>query len=84
MGASERLITNLSGGPTMRRTSLAACAALLIAGAAPADNSRPGDRPVRNKLEGTWEHTFADQPQLHQVKLINQDHFIWVTYEVVS
>lgn len=68
----------------MRRTSLAACAALLIAGAAPADNSRPGDRPVRNKLEGTWEHTFADQPQLHQVKLINQDHFIWVTYEVVS
>ena len=36
--------------------------------------------PLRNKLEGTWEHTFENQPELRQIKVINQDHCIWVTY----
>ena len=35
--------------------------------------------PARSKIEGTWEHTFEDRPDLRQIKVINQDHFIWVT-----
>ncbi len=43
------------------------------------DDAR-ADHP-RNKMEGTWEHTIASNPGLAQVKVINQDHFIWVTYD---
>ena len=43
----------------------------------------PGGRP-RNKMEGTWEHTISSNPGLRQVKVINQDHFIWVTYDRAS
>ena len=35
--------------------------------------------PARSLIEGTWEHTFEDQPNIRQIKVINQDHFIWVT-----
>ena len=38
----------------------------------------------RNKLEATWEHTFEDELRLRQIKVINQDHFIWVTYDKES
>jgi hypothetical protein len=37
-------------------------------------------RPGHGELEGTWEHTFANAPQHRQVKIINETHFVWVTY----
>ena len=43
------------------------------------DKPRP-DGGERGRLEGTWEHTFDDAPQHRQVKIINQTHFVWVTY----
>lgn len=39
------------------------------------------DEPGRSKIEGTWEHVFEDQPKLRQIKVINQDHFMWITYD---
>jgi hypothetical protein len=39
-----------------------------------------GGGSLRNRLEGTWEHTFENQPELRQIKVINQDHYVWVTY----
>jgi hypothetical protein len=51
-------------------------AALAGMGAGP----RVGDGQGRNRVEGTWEHTFANEPRLRLIKVINQDHFIWVTY----
>jgi hypothetical protein len=60
---------------------LAFMVALVAAfGAAPG----AGGNQERNKLEGTWEHTFANEPRLRQIKVINQDHFIWVTYDKES
>jgi hypothetical protein len=52
-----------------------ALAALASTGAAPSMGG-----PLRNKLEGTREHTFENQPELRQIKVINQDHYIWATY----
>jgi hypothetical protein len=43
------------------------------------DKARP-ETAGRGRLEGTWEHTFDDAPQHRQVKIINQTHFVWVTY----
>jgi hypothetical protein len=47
-------------------------------GAAAYDQSAPGG--ARGRLEGTWEHTFENAPEHRQVKIINQTHFVWVTY----
>jgi hypothetical protein len=38
-----------------------------------------GDQ-ARSKIEGTWELIHEGQ-NARQVKVINQDHFIWVTYD---
>jgi hypothetical protein len=43
------------------------------------DKSRP-EKAGRGRLEGTWEHTFENAPEHRQVKIINQTHFVWVTY----
>jgi hypothetical protein len=52
--------------------------AMVAAGSA---EDRPSpDKVVRGRLEGTWEHTFRDAPEHRQVKIINQTHFVWVTY----
>ena len=48
--------------------------------AASADDKPSKDRVERGPLEGTWEHTFKDAPEHRQVKIINQTHFVWVTY----
>jgi hypothetical protein len=48
-----------------------------------ADFQTREDRP-RNKIDGTWTHTFQDNTKLRQVKVINEDHFIWVTYDLIS
>jgi hypothetical protein len=72
---------NPFGELSMRRPALiAACALLMPTVPAPGDEARPGESRPRNKVEGTWEHSFKDQPELRQVKVINQDHFICVTY----
>jgi hypothetical protein len=54
---------------------------LAVGCSASGDDRQTTPAKPRNKIEGTWEHTFPDQPALRQVKVINQDHFIWVTYE---
>jgi hypothetical protein len=46
-----------------------------------ADDKPRQEKPARGRLEGTWEHTFEDRPERRQVKIINQTHFVWVTYE---
>jgi hypothetical protein len=43
-------------------------------------NPKPVDEEAHKKVEGTWEHTFADAPEHRQVKIINHTHFVWVTY----
>jgi hypothetical protein len=45
-----------------------------------ADNKPQLDKASRGRLEGTWEHTFQNAPQHRQVKIINETHFVWVTY----
>ena len=35
----------------------------------------------RGRLEGTWEHALEGAPGHRQVRIINQTHFVWVTYE---
>jgi hypothetical protein len=45
-----------------------------------ADDKPQADKAGRGRLEGTWEHTFEDAPEHRQVKIINQTHFVWVTY----
>ena len=45
-----------------------------------ADDKPQPEKAHRGPLEGTWEHTFEDAPQHRQVKIINQTHFVWVTY----
>jgi hypothetical protein len=64
-------------------TAASECVMLLTLGSpAPGDDARR-DRP-RNKIEGTWEHTFKDNTELRQVKVTNQDHLVWVTYDLGS
>jgi len=43
-------------------------------------SAQAGGGQTRSKVEGTWEHTFANAPQHRQVKIINHTHFVWVTY----
>ncbi len=45
-----------------------------------ASNLPAGGEQTRSRIEGTWEHTFADAPEERQVKIINHTHFVWVTY----
>ena len=54
-------------------------ALITLAAMASADNQPRMDRAAR-RLEGTWEHTFVNAPEHRQVKIINQTHFVWVTY----
>lgn len=35
----------------------------------------------RGRLEGTWTHSFKGNRDLVQIKILNQDHFVWSTYE---
>jgi hypothetical protein len=59
----------------------ATCLALVIVTAMGSAEDKPqADKAARGRLEGTWEHTFANAPQHRQVKIINQTHFVWVTY----
>lgn len=37
-----------------------------------------------NRLQGTWEQIYDGPRQLKQIKIINEDHFVWVTYDVLS
>jgi hypothetical protein len=39
-----------------------------------------GGERAESKIEGTWEHTFPDEPGHLQVKILNRTHFVWVTY----
>jgi hypothetical protein len=45
-----------------------------------ADDKPRSDNAERGRLEGTWELTFDDAPEKLEVKIINQTHFVWVTY----
>lgn len=65
----------------MRKLSIASWALLAIACSVRGDGPQADDAPTRNKIEGTWQHIFRDLPALRQIKVINKDHFIWVTYD---
>ena len=51
----------------------------LVAMGSACDKPQEG-KAERGRLEGTWEHTFENAPQHRQVKIVNQTHFVWVTY----
>jgi hypothetical protein len=53
---------------------------IFLAGMGSADDKPAEGKAARGLLEGTWEHTFKDAPQHRQVKIINETHFVWVTY----
>jgi hypothetical protein len=55
--------------------------ALVPIGTVPGRDRPLEAREARGRLEGTWEHTFANAPEHRQVKIINPTHFVWVTYE---
>lgn len=38
------------------------------------------DRP-KGTIEGTWQRPIENQPNLNQVKIIHQGHFLWITYD---
>jgi hypothetical protein len=65
----------------MRKLALGVIAIVVASITSVGAGPRVEDGPARNKVEGTWEHTFENQPRLKQIKVINQDHFIWVTYD---
>jgi hypothetical protein len=67
--------------PTVRKMLLVAWTLLVVGGPVLGDDPRTIGVQARNKVEGTWEHTFPNEPALRQVKVINQDHFIWATYD---
>jgi hypothetical protein len=52
---------------------------LALVAAVGAKGHGDGDQ-ARSKMEGTWELIHQDD-NARQVKVINQDHFIWVTYD---
>jgi hypothetical protein len=64
----------------MRKSTIGVLMISLASLAAISASPQAGGERARNKLEGTWEHTFEDEPRLRQIKVINQDHFIWVSY----
>ena len=64
----------------MKKTAIGIVAMVVAALAGMGLNPRVGDGQGLNALEGTWEHTFENDGGLRQIKVINQDHFIWVTY----
>lgn len=66
----------------MRNAAISAMAIVVAAAAALGVSRSMGDDKDkgRNPLEGTWEKSFDNEPRLLQIKVINQDHFIWVTY----
>jgi hypothetical protein len=66
-------------GSTCLATATALAVNVLLAMRA-ADDKPQSDKAERGRLEGTWEHTFENAPQNRQVKIINQTHFVWVTY----
>jgi hypothetical protein len=66
-----------------RSTCFAIAAVLALVGGVGMGSAEDKPRPEkagRGRLEGTWEHTFKDAPKHRQVKIINQTHFVWVTY----
>lgn len=40
--------------------------------------------PKRGRVEGTWEHALDNAPGVRQIKILNQDHFMWVVYDLGS
>jgi hypothetical protein len=44
------------------------------------DQAKQEQKAQRGPLEGTWEHTFENAPAQRQLKIINQTHYVWVTY----
>ena len=63
----------------MSKTTGVICVTLLALGIAFGAGPKDRDGGARNQVEGTWEHDIPGQPELRQVKVINADHFIWVT-----
>jgi hypothetical protein len=56
-------------------------ASLAVIGAQPqVRKAKEKDRP-KGTIEGTWQKPIADQPNLNQVKMFHQGHFLWVTYD---
>jgi hypothetical protein len=70
--------------PVMRAAAIGVVAAVVVVVAGAGVDQRVREDSARNKIEGTWEHTFEGEPRIRQIKVINQDHFIWVTYEKES
>jgi hypothetical protein len=64
----------------MSKASIGVIVISVAAVAAIGAKPQAGGEPVRSKIEGTWELIHEAQNQ-RQVKVINQDHFIWVTYD---
>ena len=54
---------------------------ILALAMASAGEPPPKGKAERGRLEGTWEHVLEGAPGIRQVKIINQTHFVWVTYE---
>ncbi len=68
----------------MKRSTLLLLAAMMVVVLAGAAAPQVDRYLVRNRIEGTWEHVFPNNPDLRQIKVINQTHFIWVTYHKPS
>lgn len=66
--------------PRILAVSATALALVATLAMGQADDQPQEVKVERGLLEGTWEHTFEDAPQHRQVKIINQTHFVWVTY----
>ena len=62
-------------------TMAAASVSIALAASALAAERPANARAERGRLEGTWEHALEGEPGHRQVKILNQTHFVWVTYE---
>jgi len=55
-------------------------ALVILAAMGSADAKAQTAKTARGRLEGTWEHMIKNAPQVRQVKIMNQTHFIWVSF----
>jgi hypothetical protein len=53
---------------------------LLLVARVSADDKSKSPKTERGPLEGTWEHVIRNAPQVRQMKMITQTHFIWVSF----
>lgn len=63
----------------MRRRALLAAICLLGAVAVSTAFSRSGG-PERGRLEGSWQYTFVGHPELDDIKILNQDRWVWSVF----